>query len=228
MIACASSIETSPHAFLGHAQQLLLFFTDLADWKGPRVIANPSVNRGARVDRKDIPIAKNRFRGRNAVDNLIIDRGANRTRESAVSLESRDTPFRADGLLRKLVKLKRRNTWLRMLAQDSKHLRRKAPRLAHRVDFGRRLQDHSISSHRYHPFRSARNSIARKYKKSAARMPRSSIDRLSSLISYSAASVYARVTEESTATPGPIVEETEMDFTYLPLAAAGFMRRTSS
>ena len=109
MIARASGIETSPHAFLSHAQQFLLFFTDLADWEGPRVIANPSVNRGARVDRKDIPIAKNRFRGRNAVDNLIIDRGANRTRESAISLESRDTPFRADGLLRKLVKLKRRN-----------------------------------------------------------------------------------------------------------------------
>lgn len=93
MIARASSIETSPHAFLSHAQQFLLFFTDLTDWEGPRVIANPSVNRGTRVDRKDIPIAKNRFRGRNAVDNLIIDRGANRTRESAVSLESRDTPF---------------------------------------------------------------------------------------------------------------------------------------
>ena len=162
------------------------------------------------------------------MDNLIVDRSANRTRESAVSLESRDTPFGANGLLCKFVKLKRRHAWLRMLTKDSKHLRRKAPRLAHCVDFVRRLQDHSISSHRYHPFRSAIDSIARKYKKSAARMPRSFIDRVSSLISYSAASVYARVTEESTATPGPIVEETEMDFTYLPLAAAGFIRRTSS
>ena len=37
-----------------------------------------------------------------------------------------------------------------------------------------------------------------------------------------------RFTDGSTFTPGLIVEDTVMDFTYLPYAAAGFMRRISS
>ena len=37
-----------------------------------------------------------------------------------------------------------------------------------------------------------------------------------------------RVTEESTLTPGLMVEATVMDFTYLPLAADGFMWRVEN
>ena len=80
-----------------------------ADEKRPSVIADPTVDNGSRIDGNDIAIAQDHVGVGNTVDNGIVDRCANGSREPAVTLKGRGAAMHADNLLRELIELKSRN-----------------------------------------------------------------------------------------------------------------------
>ena len=80
------------------------------DEKRPSVIADPTVDNGARIDGDDIAITQDHVGIGNTVHHGIVNRCANGPRKPAVTLKSRSAAMHADNLLRKLIKLKGRNT----------------------------------------------------------------------------------------------------------------------
>ena len=80
------------------------------DEKRPSVIADPTVDNGTRIDGDDIPITQDHVGIGNTVHHGVVNRRTNGTGEPAVALKGRGATMHADNLLRKLIKLKGRNT----------------------------------------------------------------------------------------------------------------------
>ena len=62
MIAGTCGREARPHAFLSGLKQHGNIARYLADRIRPGIISNPTINRSARINRKNIAFAKNHFR----------------------------------------------------------------------------------------------------------------------------------------------------------------------
>ena len=112
MIAGDRLLDTESEAIPRDLQQGLVFVGDMTDGKGPCVVANPTVYRSTGVDRKDVAIGKHPIRGWNAVNDLVIDRGADRPRKTAIALECRHATVHADKIFAELVNLQGRHTGL--------------------------------------------------------------------------------------------------------------------
>ena len=110
MITGNSLLDCSLKAIARNLAQGLGLGRGGTDEKRPSVIADPTVDNGSRIDGDDIAIAQNHVGVGNTVDNGIVDRCANGPREPAVTLKGRGATMHADNLLRKLIKLKGRNT----------------------------------------------------------------------------------------------------------------------
>ena len=80
------------------------------DEKRPSVIADPTVDNSTRIDGDDIAITQDHVGIGNTVHHGIVNRCTDGTREPAVALKGRGATMHADNLLRKLIKLKGRNT----------------------------------------------------------------------------------------------------------------------
>ena len=80
------------------------------DEKRPSVIADPTVDNGTRIDGDDIAITQDHVGIGNTVHHGVVNRRTNGTGEPAVALKGWGATMHADNLLRKLIKLKGRNT----------------------------------------------------------------------------------------------------------------------
>src|SRR5947209_251738 len=131
-------------ALHGHADQLQPVLAHAADGHGRRRVADVAGERHAAVNREDVAFLQH-VGGGEAVDDLLVDGGADREGEAVVALEGRQRPGVADHLLRGHVEFERGDAGTRHAAQLLAHLRHEPPGGPHLLDLFFRLPDyHSL------------------------------------------------------------------------------------
>ena len=142
---------------LGHPQQRRRFLRHLADRQRDRAVAVVAVERRADVDRDDVALLQHPPARRDAVDDLFVDRRANRRRIPVIALErrrrARRRAIRFSASSSSSAVLTPGATFAR---QRRQHLADQASGLAHPLELGRRSADNHRTAPRRRPRRARR------------------------------------------------------------------------
>ena len=115
----------------------------LPDGDGGGRVADEAAERDAAVEREDVALLQLVGR-REAVDDLLVDRRADREGEAVVALEGRQRPGVADHLLRRHVEFERGHAGRDHPAQLLAHLRHEPPGGPHLLQLPFRLPDNHL------------------------------------------------------------------------------------
>ena len=138
MLSCLSSINTEEECLFCDLQQLLHFFSYLADTECIGRITIEAVEQSTAIHRNDIAIFKDDIVRWDPMDDNIIDRGTNAGGKRP-SIRIRETLECWDGsvvtyeLVRNLIQLEGRYTRLDMFCQLAKRTTNKLVSLAHQL-----------------------------------------------------------------------------------------------
>ena len=142
---CSTAAKSEPSRDL---EQLGRDRGDVADREGAGGVGDPAVLDDADVDAEDVA-AGELERARDAVDDHVVRRGADRALEAAVALEGGRRALGADELLGGGVEFLRRHAGADLARQQIHGAHQDLARGRHLVDLGRGLlDDHSRSSNR--------------------------------------------------------------------------------
>jgi hypothetical protein len=143
--ALAALLDGALQALLGDADELEEFGVNLAHRHGRRRVADEAVQGRADVNREDVALPE-RVVGREAVDDLLVDGGADGVGEAVVALEGRQGPGVADHALGRAVHVERRHAGLNHPAQLLEHAPDQLARGAHLIQLFSGLPDNHKSS----------------------------------------------------------------------------------
>ena len=99
-------LNTQIQAFLRYVQKLLGLFADLPHRKGKRIVSVESADTGAHINADDVPFLNDSV-GRNAVDDLVVDRDAARGRKTAIVQKGGLCSLGKDELMKHFVHIRR-------------------------------------------------------------------------------------------------------------------------
>ena len=145
-IALFRNVKCCKEALLGHVDQALRLFADLADRRGERAVGLPAIQDQSRIDRYDLTLFKHSTLGRNSMHDLTVNRRADRSGIPFVVQEGRNGPVGTNELFRKAVKLIRCNPGFDLSLKLRKHVMEHRSRLTHLLYLGRILDRDHLSA----------------------------------------------------------------------------------
>ncbi len=133
MVAGARLLDPDLHRLIADAHQPRRLVVDRPDGVGAARVAVPAVKDGADVHGNDVTFPEDPLAG-DAVDDLVVDRGADAAGEPVVALERRPRPASAQVPVNEAVKVAGADTRLDLLLQRVEDLGHQPPSLAHLRD----------------------------------------------------------------------------------------------
>src|SRR5262249_30182443 len=125
---------------------MLHFRRHVADREGERAVRVVLLYDTPEIQPHDVAFLDAPVRGRDAVNDFLVDRDTHGRREAAIALEGGLRPARGDEALDVLVDLQRRHAWLHRLAQPIHDIRENVAAAAHETDLAGGLQlDHAAA-----------------------------------------------------------------------------------
>src|SRR5262249_3020685 len=124
----------------GDVEQLMNLRGHVTDRKGDRAVRVIPLHDTPQVQAHDVAVLEAAMGGRNAVDDLLVDRDADRGREAAIALESRLGASGIDEALHVLIDLERGHSRLDRLAQASHDVGEDVAAPAHQPDLAGGLE----------------------------------------------------------------------------------------